>query len=172
MSESPSSQKSADLVKQILTFVDSSSGLTVASTKTNAVEVLQSIDGKKFKFDSLEINEVLKRMDSDGKEFIQVNFNSGIKVLFTDTLVGFKPKETSGLDMTKLPKVVTTPDLLSVFEAIEESLSSDIYPEQEVELLKRVFNSILVGGELAGFELTFERKWLQRLVAPKAKASA
>lgn len=172
MSGSPSSQKSSDLVRQILTFIDSSSGLSVSSTNSNGVEIFQSIDGKRFKFDSMEINEVLKRMDSDGKEFIQVNFNSGIKVLFTDTLVGFKPKETTGLDMSKLPKVVTTPDLLSVFEAIEESLSSDIYPEQEVELLKRVFNSILVGGELAGFELTFERRWLQRLVATKNRASA
>ena len=38
--------------------------------------------------------------------------------------------------MAKIPKVVTTPDLLSVFEAIEESVSSDT-PEHEIESLKK-----------------------------------
>jgi hypothetical protein len=86
--------------------------------------------------------------------------------------VGFKPTETFGLDMAKIPKVVTTPDLMSVFEAIEESMSSDIQNEHELEILKKVYQSILQGGELAGFDLKFERNWLSRLLASRIKASA
>ena len=35
--------------------------------------------------------------------------------------MGFKPVEIVGLDMSRIPKVVTTPDLVSVFEAIEDA---------------------------------------------------
>ena len=86
--------------------------------------------------------------------------------------MGFKPLETSGLDMGKIPKVVTTPDLISVFEAIEDSMSSDATPDHEVEILKKVFLAILQGGELAGFNLEFERRWMTRLVPSKIRASA
>lgn len=160
------------MLEEILAFVDQSAGLSSNVTESGVVAIQQNVDGKIFRFSSEELLEVLQRVDSDGKQFIQVNFNSGTKVLFTDTLVGFKPRETVGLDMSKIPRVVTTPDLISVFEAIEDSLSSDTTPETEVEILKKVFVSILQGGELAGFDLAFERKWLSRLVTSKYKASA
>ena len=66
-----------------------------------------------------------------------MNFQNSYKVLLTDNLIGFKPQETLGLDMTRIPKVVTTPDLFSVYEAIEESLGSDTQ-DHEVEILKKV----------------------------------
>lgn len=167
------SPKPSQLLEEIVTFLKGTSGLSCSIAETNSVVVVdQAIDGKKFKFQVNELADVLKRVDADGKGFIQVNFNSGTKVLFTDNLVGFKPRETFGLDMAKIPRVVTTPDLMSVFEAIEESMSSDATPEQEIEILKKVFHSILQGGELAGFDLTYERTWLHRLLGSRYRASA
>ena len=91
--------------------------------------------------------------------------------MLTDNLVGFKPSETWGLDMSRIPKVVTTPDLHSVLDAIEDSLGSD-QAESEVEILKKVYYSILTGAEKIGFELPFERRCLERLMATKMRASA
>jgi hypothetical protein len=107
------------------------------------------------------------REDVEGRKFLQVNYHSGLKVLITDTLVGFKPAEIAGLDMGRIPKVVTTPDLLSVFEAIEEGVGVD----PEIETLKKVFFSILLGAESVGFELSNEKKWITRLIASKHKVS-
>ncbi len=171
MSSSETS-KPSQLLEEVLRFVETSAGLSFDSLREGLVNISQSVDGKTFKFNSSELEEVLNRVDSDGKEFIQINFANGNKVLFTDSLVGFKPTETFGLDMAKIPKVVTTPDLMSVFEAIEESMSSDIQNEHELEILKKVYQSILQGGELAGFDLKFERNWLSRLLASRIKASA
>lgn len=160
------------MLKEIIQFVDKSSGLKSQVSESGIVRIEQSVDGKVFRFDSSELTEVLQRVDADGKQFIQINFQAGTKVLFTETLVGFKPSETLGLDMSKIPRVVTTPDLLSVFEAIEETMSADNAPDHEIEILKKVFQSILQGGELAGFDLAFERRWLARLVSTKTRASA
>jgi hypothetical protein len=75
------------------------------------------------------------------------------------------------LDLSKLPKVVTTPDLLSVVEAIEDSMASPPAPGDELDLLKRVFDSVLRGAEAVGFDITPERLWLQSL-GRNTKASA
>lgn len=172
MSQSEISSKPSQMLEEILSFVEKSIGLKSEVTETGIVSIEQSIDGKIFRFSCEHLAEVLQRFDADGKQFIQVNFQSGNKVLFTETLVGFKPRETLGLDMSKIPRVVTTPDLVSVFEAIEDSMSSDFNPDTEVEVLKKVFIAILQGGELAGFDLEFERRWLARLVPVKFQASA
>ena len=136
------------------------------------IHIKQQVDGKVFQFRSDELSEVVSRFDSDGKSFIQVNFNSGLKVLLTDSLVGFKPEQVFGLDMSKLPRVVTTPDLVSVLEAIEESLSGDLPQDSEIEVLKRVYQAILAGAETAGFELSFEKNWINRLAPTRYRASA
>jgi hypothetical protein len=172
LGESQTSSKSSQLLDEVLNFVEGTTGLSSRVGEDGSVEILQAVDAKSFSFTSRSLEEVLARTDADGRGFIQVNFESGIKVLFTDTLVGFKPREIFGLDMGKIPRVVTTPDLLSVFEAIEESLSSDLTPDTEVEILKKVFQAILAGGESAGFNLSFERRWLSRLVPSKFRASA
>jgi hypothetical protein len=166
------SQKPSQLLEEVLTYVDHSSGLNSNVTEEGMVYIQQAVDGKTFRFHMEDLNEVLQRTDADGKGFIQINFSSGHKVLFTDTLVGFKPREVFGLDMSKIPKVVTTPDLLSVFEAIEESLSGDQVLDHEVDILKKVFQAIVTGGEQAGFDLSFERRWLSRLLPSKSRASA
>lgn len=172
MSQSQMSSKPSQLLDEVLNFVEMSTGLTSKVNSDGRVSISQSGDGKVLFFNFQSLDEVLQRTDADGKQFIQINFQSGLKVLLTDALVGFKPTEILGLDMGKIPRVVTTPDLLSVFEAIEESLGSDSTPEHEIETLKRVFQAILAGGELAGFDLSFERKWLSRLVPTKVRASA
>ena len=172
MSGSEMSQKPSQLLEEILEFVDHSGGLSSNVAESGSVSIQQSCDGKVFSFDAEKLSEVLRRTDGDGKTFIQINFTTGYKVLFTDTLVGFKPRETFGLDMSRIPKVVTTPDLVSVYDAIEDSLSSDMAPDNEVEILKKVYWAILHGGETAGFDLNTEKEWLSRLFSSRARASA
>lgn len=155
----------------ILNYVEASKGLSGKVSETGKVQVRQEVDGKLFAFYAFEVSEVLHRADSEGKAFLQLNFKNGNKVLLTETLVGFKPIETFGLDMGRLPKVVTTPDLLSVFEAIEEAMGSE-GSEHEVEILKKVYQAILSGGEKIGFDLEFERRWINRLMASKSRATA
>lgn len=172
MSESETSQKPSRLLEEVLNYVESSTGLSSEVSESGNVAIQQAVDGKTFRFETKNLLEVLSRTDAEGKPFIQINFVNGHKVLFTDNLVGFKPREVYGLDMTKIPRVVTTPDLVSVFEAIEEGLDSEGTSEHEIEILKKVYSAILCGGELAGFELGFERKWLTRLMSTKFRASA
>lgn len=155
-------------------FVSNSSGL---SAKPEVIEeqkviISQLADGKELEFQHTDVEEVLRRKDSDGKTFLQVNFKTGKKILLTDNLIGFKPAVCRGLDMGKLPKVVTTPDLLSVVEAIEETLGATDASEEDIEVLRRVFDSVLVGGESVGFDLTSERIWLHQFCMGQRKASA
>lgn len=172
MSNLPSNTNPEQMLEEVLGFVDQSGGLSSTLSEAGSVQIFQDVDGKSFTFKTEEMTEVVNRFDADGKPFIQINFASGLKVLLTDNLVGFKPKQVLGLDMNKLPKVVTTPDLMSVLEAIEDNLSSDIPQDSEIEILKRVYHSILLGGEMAGFDLTFEKNWLGRLAPSRVKASA
>jgi hypothetical protein len=74
--------------------------------------------------------------------------------------------------MAKVPRGVTTPELVSVFSAIEDGLSSETISEYEIDVLKRVYASIIQGGEAVGFDLAFEKRWLSRLLSTKIKASA
>lgn len=156
----------------ILNFVDASKGLRAKANGCGQIQIKQDIDEKIFSFDTQDISEVLNRTDADGKPFIQINFKLGTKVLLTETLIGFKPLETFGLDMSRIPKVVTTPDLISVYEAIEESLGADNVVDHEVEILKKVYVAIISGGEKVGFNLDTERHWLNRLLASKLRATA
>jgi hypothetical protein len=157
-------------VLQINDFVAKSSGLR-SRQKANELQILQCTDGKAIAIAIDDLEEVISRVDSDGHIFLQVNFISGKKILLTQNLIGFKPAPSRGLDLSKLPKVVTTPDLLSVVEAIEESISSAPTQPDEIEVLKKVFDSVLRGAEAVGFDTTSERVWMQGLTR-NAKASA
>jgi hypothetical protein len=171
LSASEMSKKPARMLEEITRFIEKSSGLSY-SIQGHNVSIKQSIDAKVFQFSLEQLSEVLERTDVDGRPFIQINFTTGYKVLFTDTLVGFKPRETYGLDMAKIPRVVTTPDLLSVLTAIEDGLSSETISEFEIEVLKRVYSAIIQGGESAGFDLGAEKTWLSRVLPSNLKASA
>jgi hypothetical protein len=59
--------------------------------------------------------------------------------------------------------VVTTSDVVSVFEALEEALQDEVFNFEEIETLKKVFESVIAGGERVGFDLATERSWLNRL---------
>jgi hypothetical protein len=160
------------LLQELLAYVDQTSGLVPSAMESGLVRLTQQIDKKEFVFNVSELTEVLHRSDNDGKGFLQVNFRSGKKVLLTDTLVGFKPMETLGLDLSRIPKVVTTPDLQSVFEAIEDCLASEMLNGAEYEILRKVFLSILGGAEGVGFRLQAERTWIGRLVPTNYRATA
>ncbi len=171
MSHEPTNTK-AEHVTRITEFVSRSSGLKSSLLdREDIMRIFQRADGKAIAFALAELDEVIQRVDSDGHSFLQVNFQSGKKILLTQNLIGFKPAASRGLDLSKLPKVVTTPDLLSVVEAIEDSLSSATAQPEELDVLKKVFDSVLRGAEAVGFDTTSERVWLQS-VGRSVKASA
>ncbi|MBX3021498.1 MAG: hypothetical protein KF799_07465 [Bdellovibrionales bacterium] len=170
MSHQPDPNSKTEQLLQINDFVSKSSGLK-SRQQAESIEILQCTDGKTILLPISDLEEVIPRIDSDGHVFLQVNFNSGKKILLTQNLIGFKPAPSRGLDLTKLPKVVTTPDLLSVVEAIEDSLSSLPSQPEELDVLKKVFDSVLRGAEAVGFDTTSERVWMQSL-ARNNKASA
>jgi hypothetical protein len=158
-------------VSTIREFVNKCSGLKSRVSDEHAIQILQNTDGKTISFEIADLEEVIPRVDGEGHAFLQVNFLNGKKILLTQNLIGFKPAPSTGLDLNKLPKVVTTPDLLSVVEAIEDSLNTAAENE-EVAVLRRVFDSVLRGAEAVGFDLTAERLWMQRLGQNTNKASA
>lgn len=162
MSQLPNPNSKSEQLLQICDFVAKSSGLR-SRVNADELRILQCTDGKEIGFSSDELEDVIPRVDADGHAFLQINFLSGKKILLTQNLIGFKPAPSRGLDLSKLPKVVTTPDLLSVVEAIEDSVSALPSQPEELEVLKKVFDSVLRGAEAVGFDTTSERIWLQGL---------
>lgn len=158
-------------LNKITSYLENCSGLEHELSGSNSIQIRQKVDGKEILLDGGRVEDVLQRIDADGKEFIQVNFFSGAKILLTQQLVGFKPLVGAGLDIEKLPNVVTTPDLFSVFEAIQEALSEET-EDDDVEILKRVFEAVVLGGESIGFDLSTEKTWLQRLTFAPTKTAA
>lgn len=163
MNSSQVPEKQQRLANDVLGFIARSQGLTCEVKGASCVRVVQSIDGKSIEFNSLDLEDVLFRSDSTGDQFIQINFISGKKILLTRTLVGFKPVALRGIDSSRLPRVVTTPDILSVFEAIQDSLHSVDADPHEILILKRIFEAVLTGGETVGFDLSTERGWIKRI---------
>ncbi len=166
MSRSENSKIKLEFALQIREFAAKSSGLRSRIAENDLLHISQNTDGKAINFFVSELEDVIPRIDSDGHAFLQVNFCSGKKILLTQTLIGFKPAPARGLDLAKLPKVVTTPDLLSVVEAIEDSMSAVPAQPEELDILKKVFDSVLRGAEAVGFDTTPERLWLQQLSRP------
>lgn len=161
------------VVVEIQNFIGSSSGLKLVDSQLGDYMIIeQKLDKKRISINSFDLDEVLFREDEAGKPFLQVNFVSGKKILITETLVGFRPLGLFGLDMEKLPKVVTTPDIQSVFEAIQETLDSNDDEQEELEILRKVYDSVVCGGESVGFDLKEERKILARIPTRVQQASA
>lgn len=158
-----------DLFNLALAYIESSAGLKIRSSGGLKLELQQTVDQKLISIDFLEVGEVLKRFDAQNKDFLQINFSSGKKILVTDTLIGFKPIIPKGLTLDRLPKVVTTSDMVNVLEAIEETLMTAT-AQSEIDTLKRIFSAILGGAEAVGFECREEREWLRCI--PLTRASA
>lgn len=158
-------------IEIIIQFVNTASGLTLLSANTNEIKIRQNIDGKVLAISCHFIEGIIERSDADNNHFLQVNLDSGRKLLLTEKLIGFKPCDNYGLNMDHLPKVVTTPDLVGVLEALEDSFSNQEVTD-EIESLRRLYFSVLDGAERIGFDLTSEKQWIQQLHSPTTKASA
>lgn len=130
--------------------------------------LIQNTDGKTLKIRDESVETVISREDSEGNPFLQVNFYDGHKVLITKHLIGFKPSLVFGLDEHRLPKVVTTPDLLSIIDVITDD--SGNFDRKEFDILRKVYLSIVEGGEAVGFDLTKEREWLAQMTMFVARA--
>lgn len=163
-----------DLLMILMDFIGASSGLSAKRLDQECVMLSQKADSKMLKIKVTDLLDILLRKDPEGKEFLQVNFTSGTKILITDQLVGFRPMAAGDLDLGKLPKVVTTLDLMSVIEAIEECASAQGAGTEADDLntLKKVFGAIVGGGEAIGFDLSQEKSWLKRLPSNFVRASA
>ena len=160
------------MIEQILDYVNQSSGLQLQTLENQKIALNQKVDGKSLIVDPTHIEEVMPRVDSEGNDFLQVNFYSGLKILITEKLIGFKPVSDQGADTSKLPNVVTTPDLYSVFEAIQDAMDEEEGITTEVEALRKVFDAVVLGGEAVGFDLSQEKTWLSRMPSFLPKASA
>lgn len=159
-----------ELLEMINEFITSSSGLK-GTMFEESITVHQTVDDREIVISKNLLEDVFHRVDSEGKSFIQVNCSNSVKLLITEKLIGFKPFALPGLDMNRLPKVVTTPDLTSVLSAIEDTLSGDV-SSAEVDLLRKVYSSILQGGESVGFNLDSEKDWVLRTLTPNYKLVA
>ena len=146
----------------IQSFVQKTGGLKF-STKEDVITILQTVDSKNLSFKNTDISEILKRKDSKSQPFIQINFFGDKKIILTDRFIGFKPFKIPDLDMQKLPKVVTTPDLLNFIEIIEDSMYELDVTATEIRDIRKYFESVLLGAEKVGFELLNERVWIERL---------
>lgn len=133
------------------------------------ITLLQSHDKKALSFYESDVEKVLKRKDCKGEVFLQINFKSGKKILLTDEFVGFAPAPCSEISSKKLPKVVTTADLLSVIEALESSIYGTDQYQESLRDARMFFEAIAGGAESIGFSLTGERLWVEKLI-PKNSA--
>ncbi len=156
---------------RVQSFVKGASGLEIIEVEGSQLRILQIADGKTLRIDTAALSEIIPRKSQQGEAFLQLNFQTGIKILLTENLIGFKPAHPKALDISKLPRVVTTPDLLSIVEAIEEALTTEA-PFEEVEILKKVYDAVVIGGEQVGFSLNAEKNWIQSLSFGDFKASA
>lgn len=140
----------------------------------NFLELTQKEDFKKISIEFEQIEKVLVRQDVDGSKFLQINFHQGVKILVTKTLIGFKPNQLVGFDLARIPRVVTTIDLVSVSKAIEDLFDSEetLESKAEVEILKKVYQSILYGAEDVGFKMQAEKKWISAVLLNHSAAIA
>lgn len=161
-------KSSSDLtshINEVVNFLETRSQFTYSFTE-ETLELTQKEDSKKMVIDFSRVEKVLDRQDVDGSRFIQINFSQGAKILITNSLVGFKPTELVGFDLTRIPRVVTTIDLKSVSKAIEDLFDSEDTAETktEIEVLKKVYQSILLGAENIGFKMQAEKLWFSSIL--------
>lgn len=160
-----SSEQTSQHINEVVNFLESRSQFSYTFSE-ETIELTQKEDSKKMVIDFSSVEKVLDRQDVDGTRFIQINFSQGSKILITNSLVGFKPTELVGFDLSRIPRVVTTIDLKSVSKAIEDLFDSEETAETrtEIEVLKKVYQSILFGAENIGFKMQAEKKWFSSIL--------
>lgn len=159
-----------DTKKIIETFLSNSEKLSILESKKeyNKITLFQNYDRKTLSFEIEDVKKILERKDYNGQIFLQVNFKDGKKILLTQEFIGFSPAVGIGIDVFKLPKVVTTADILSVIEAIESTIYGTEHYQESLYEAKMFFESIAAGAESVGFDLTGERLWVEKLVPKTA----
>lgn len=169
----PNENMNSDNMNEIINFLESTRYVKFDFDQSS-LKITQNEDQKTIRFNFIDIEKVLARTDYDGSEFIQINFKNKTKILITKNLIGFKPYEIIGFDSAKIPKVVTTVDLNSVYKAIEDIVDSeDTYQTAtEVEVLKKVYQSIMLGAEQVGFEMKAEKHWFSAFLLNPLAATA
>lgn len=171
----PNEQVASQIMNDIVNFLETTVQFKYSlDNDSSKMSLVQGEDKKAIQFSLADIEKVLNRQDYDGSQFIQINFTSGSKILITKNLVGFKPAELMGFDSNKIPRVVTTVDLISVSKAIEDLYEGEesYQTSTEVEVLKKVYQSILMGAESVGFDMRTEKQWFSRFLLNGAAASA
>lgn len=160
-------------INDVINYLETQTHFVFKFTETS-LELTQKEDLKKIVINFDQIEKVLNRQDVDDSKFLQINFAGGIKILITKTLVGFKPNQLIGFDLTKIPRVVTTIDLVSVAKAIEDLFDSEETYETktEIEILKKVYQSILFGAEGVGFKMQTEKEWLMSIMLNQPAVAA
>lgn len=162
-----------DNVNTIINFIETAQFKNYVFDESHII-LVQSEDQKRIKFNFNDIEKVLERVDYDGSLFLQINFYNKTKILITKALVGFKPLEIVGFDSTKIPKVVTTVDLSSVKKAIEDlyEVEESYQTATEIDVLKKVYQSIMLGAEGVGFEIKAEKHWFGAFMLNQSAATA
>ena len=168
--DSTATVKQLELLNSIHDFVRRSKELDVQFVESSILKISQRIDGHTLFLDAGRLQDILMRTDADGRSFVQVNFQDTLKILITERLIGFKPivrraVAAAGTAVTpsataasaKLPRVVTTPDLMSVLEALEDAVES---ADRDLTVLRELFDSIVCGAERVGFDVNREKAWL------------
>ena len=164
----PNERVNSDNMNEIINFLESTRYVKFEFDQTS-LRVTQNEDQKAITFRFSDVEKVLARTDFDGSQFIQINFHNKTKILITK-----KPLELVGFDASKIPKVVTTVDLNSVFKAIEDLTDGeDTYQTAtELEVLKKVYQSIMLGAEQVGFEMKTEKQWFSAFLLNPLAATA
>lgn len=171
-SQEKESQEKESVTLQIHRYVEMTTGLSTEVHQGDGIKVQQKIDGKAIYLRDSEIDMIMSRTDEREKTFIQVNFHSGRKVLLTDQLIGFKPSPIEGIKIESLPTVVATPDLVSLFEAMEECLEAAPDSVPTFIELRQAFMSIIEGGEAVGIDFTQEKLWIKHMALSKKNVSS
>ncbi|MES2855163.1 MAG: hypothetical protein V4692_04845 [Bdellovibrionota bacterium] len=89
MNVAPSPEQQQELLGEIEIFIARAKGLECRILEGGSLRIIQKIDEKSLDLRVKDLEAVLSRADTEGQEFLQVNFCSGKKILVTTTLVGF-----------------------------------------------------------------------------------
>lgn len=149
-------------LQQLEEYIESQPALEFKKFSSGLWQITQKIDKKSMTFDPTTIKELMIRIDpEENKPFFQINLKDKRKFLITSHFVGFKPLVSDPHVASHLPQVVTTVDLLTISEAIEELLTSESHQILvELDILKKAYLAITLGAQEIGFDMSQERSWI------------
>ena len=159
----PSKIGKKDYISVIVDYIKSTKGLSLQKVDDVCLEIVQKQDLKVLTLKTETIKEVIFRYNKDYNNFLQVNFKNEGKILITDKLIGFPPKKIIDLEGIKLPKVISTLDMLSFFEMTEEYIQSDNCSVIQVVALKKVCDLILESALDVGFNVVADKTWFHQI---------